>query len=55
MHDRRLKVRHCEQTQFENSLILTLVRFSDDKLFGNCFATLESSIENRIVEETCGN
>jgi hypothetical protein len=55
MYDRRLKLRHCEQTQFENPLILSTVRFSDDKLFGNRFAAFESSIENLIVEETCGN
>jgi len=51
----RLNVRHCEQTRFEDSLILTPVRFSDDKLFGGRFATMEFSIENLIVEETCGN
>jgi hypothetical protein len=55
MDEGRLKVRHCVQTRFEDSLILTPVRFSDDKLFGNRLAAFEFSIENLIVEEICGN
>jgi len=55
MDDGRLKVRHCEQTRFDDSLILAPVRFSDDMLFGNRFATLESSMGNLTVEWTYGN
>jgi hypothetical protein len=46
MRDRRLKLRHCEQTRIENTPILILVRFSDDIFFGNRSATLEFSMGN---------